>query len=74
MPCMIGLLSPVFIQRMCPFNSLPLPLPAAQPVLMRHRGHQVDKHVIDGGYQMTLPVPIPACSSPPFLRMASILA
>lgn len=21
-----------------------------QPVLMRHRGHQVDKHIIDGGY------------------------
>jgi len=33
---------------MRPFNSLFLPLAAAQPVFMRHRGHQVDKHVIDG--------------------------
>ncbi|EFS3791786.1 hypothetical protein HXW60_001323, partial [Escherichia coli] len=37
-------------QRMGPFNSLFLPLAAAQPVFMRHRSHQVDKHVIDGGY------------------------
>lgn len=50
MPFLIGLLSPVFTQRMSPFNSLLLPLATAQPVLMRHRGHQVDKHVIDGGY------------------------
>lgn len=50
MPFMIGLFSPVFTQRMSPFNSLLLPLATAQPVLMRHRGHQVDKHVIDGGY------------------------
>ncbi len=49
MPFLIGLLSPVFTQRMSPFNSLLLPLATAQPVLMRHRGHQVDKHVIDGG-------------------------
>ena len=33
-----------------PFNSLLLPMAAAQQVLMRHRGHQVDKHIIDGGY------------------------
>ena len=50
MPFLIGLLSPVFTQRMSTFNSLLLPLATAQPVLMRHRGHQVDKHVIDGGY------------------------
>ena len=50
MPFLIGLLSPVFTQRMSPFNSLLLPLATAQPVLMRHRGHQVDKHIIDGGY------------------------
>ncbi len=43
MPFLIGLLSPVFTQRMSPFNSLLLPLATAQPVLMRHRGHQVDK-------------------------------
>ena len=46
----IGLLTPVFPQCMCPFNSLLLALAAAQPVLMRHRGDLVDKHVIDGGY------------------------
>ncbi len=40
MPFLIGLLSPVFTQRMSPFNSLLLPLATAQPVLMRHRGHQ----------------------------------
>lgn len=45
MPFLIGLLSPVFTQRMSPFNSLLLPLATAQPVLMRHRGHH-----IDGGY------------------------
>ncbi|EEP8359265.1 hypothetical protein H9V85_004998 [Salmonella enterica subsp. enterica serovar Louisiana] len=50
MPFMIGLFFPVFPQRMGPFNSLFLPLAAAQPVFMRHRSHQVDKHVIDGGY------------------------
>ena len=44
------LLSPVFTQCMRPFNSLLLSLAAAQPVLMRHRGHQVDKYVIDVGY------------------------
>ena len=27
-----------------------LTLPTTQPVLIRHSGHQVDKHVIDGGY------------------------
>jgi len=35
---------------MRPFNTLLLSLAAAQPVLMRHRGHQVDKYVIDVGY------------------------
>ncbi|CAM6907295.1 hypothetical protein AZ037_002316 [Klebsiella michiganensis] len=49
-PFLIGLLSPVFTQCMRPFNSLLLSLAAAQPVLMRHRGHQVDKYVIDVGY------------------------
>ena len=39
-----------FTQCMRPFNSLPLPLATTQPVLMRHRGHQVNKHVIDGAY------------------------
>lgn len=34
MPFLIGLLSPVFTQRMSPFNSLLLPLATAQPVLM----------------------------------------
>lgn len=33
-----------------PVQFLFLPLAAAQPVFMRHRSHQVDKHVIDGGY------------------------
>ncbi len=50
MPFLIGLFSPVFTLRMCAFNSLLLALTAAQPVFMRHRGHQIDKHVIDGGY------------------------
>lgn len=50
MPFLIGLFSPVFTQRMCAFNSLFLPLAAAQPVFMRHRGHQIDKHVINGSY------------------------
>ena len=50
MAFLIGLLTPEFPQRMCAFNSLFLPLAATQPVLMRHRGHQVDKHIIDGGY------------------------
>lgn len=31
MPFLIGLLSPVFTQRMSPFNSLLLPLATAQP-------------------------------------------
>lgn len=50
MPLLIGLFSPVFSQYMSPFDSLFLPLAAAQPALMRHCGHQVDKHIIDGGY------------------------
>ena len=50
MSLLIGLFTPVFPQCMCPFNSLLLALAAAQPVLMRHRGHQVDKYVIDVGY------------------------
>ena len=50
MPFLIGLFSPVFTQCMRPLNSLLLALAAAQLVLMRHRGHPVDKHVIDGGY------------------------
>lgn len=50
MSFLIGLLTTVFTQRMRPFNSLFLPLVAAQLVLMRHRSHQVDKYVIDGGY------------------------
>lgn len=44
----VGLFTPVFPQCICPFNSLILALAAAQPVLMRHRGHQVDEHIIDG--------------------------
>ncbi|QLW62637.1 hypothetical protein HV258_24830 (plasmid) [Citrobacter sp. RHBSTW-00667] len=50
MTLLIGLLTPVFSQFMRPFNTLLLALAAVQPVLMRHRGHQIDKHVIDGGY------------------------
>lgn len=50
MSLLIGLFTPVFPECMCPFNSLLLALAAAQPVLMRHRGHQVDEHIIDGGY------------------------
>lgn len=50
MPIMISLPAAVFTQRVGPFNPLLLPLASTQPVLMRHRGHQVDKHVIDGGY------------------------
>ena len=38
-------ISPVYVP-----NSLLLALAAAQPVLMRHHGHQVDEHIIDGGY------------------------
>ncbi|TCT88014.1 hypothetical protein EDC48_110125 [Gibbsiella quercinecans] len=53
MPFLIGLFSPVFSQCMRTFNSLFLPLAAAQPVLMRHCGHQVDKHIVDGGYHGT---------------------
>lgn len=53
MPFLIGLFAPVFTQCMRPFNSLLLTLATAQPVLMRHRGHQVDKHVINGGYHGT---------------------
>lgn len=49
MPFMIGLFFPVFPQRMGPFNSLFLPLATTQSVLMRHCGHQMDKHVIDNG-------------------------
>jgi len=40
MTLLIGLLYPVFTQRMCPFNTL-FSLAAAQQALMRHRGHQV---------------------------------
>lgn len=50
MPFLIGLLTPVFSLRMGPLNPLFLPLAATQPVLMRHCGHQIDKHIIDGGY------------------------
>lgn len=50
MPFPIGLFAPVFTQRIRPFNSLLLARVAIQSALMRHRGHQVDKHVIDGGY------------------------
>ncbi|ALU57088.1 hypothetical protein AU361_26250 (plasmid) [Klebsiella pneumoniae] len=50
MSFLIGLFAPVLSQRRCPFNSLLLPMAAAQLVLMLHRGHQVDKHTIDGGY------------------------
>lgn len=50
MPFLIGLLTPVFSLRMCPLNPLFLPLAATQPVLMRHCGHQIDMHIIDGGY------------------------
>lgn len=50
MPFLIGLFTPIFSQCMRTFNSLFLPLAAAQPVLMRHRSHQSYKHVIDGGY------------------------
>lgn len=46
----ISLLTSIFTQCMCTLDALFLPLAAAQPVLMRHRGHQVDKHVIDGSY------------------------
>ncbi|EHP5545191.1 hypothetical protein KPO98_004085 [Salmonella enterica] len=53
MPFMIGLLTAILTQRMRPLNPLFLPLAATQPVLMRHCSHQVDKHVIDGGYHGT---------------------
>lgn len=46
---MIGLLSAILTPRMCPFNPLFLPLAAT----MRHCSHQVDKHVIEGGYHGT---------------------
>ncbi|EOW15731.1 hypothetical protein A1WO_00002 [Escherichia coli KTE102] len=46
MPFLIGLFSPILTQGMCSLNALLLTLAAAKPVLMRHRGHQVDKHVI----------------------------
>lgn len=36
MPFLIGMLPPVFTQRMSPFNPLLLSLAPAQPVLMRH--------------------------------------
>ncbi|BET80212.1 hypothetical protein GBFDFA_05035 [Edwardsiella anguillarum] len=51
MSLLIGLFTPIFSQCMRPFNSLFLRLAVAQPVFMWHCGHQVDKHVIDGGYQ-----------------------
>jgi hypothetical protein len=44
-PFLSGLFAPIFPQRVCAFNSLFLPLAAAQPVFMRHCGHQVDKHI-----------------------------
>ncbi len=44
MTFLIGLLPPVFTQRMSPFNPLLLSLAPAQPVLMRHRGHQHVTH------------------------------
>ncbi|EHK5492065.1 TPA: hypothetical protein NO241_005049 [Escherichia coli] len=50
MPFLIGLFSPVFTQRMSSFNSLFLALATTQPVLMRHRGHQVYKHIIYCSY------------------------
>ncbi len=53
MPFLIGLFSPIFSQCMRTFNSLFLPLAAVQPVLMRHCGHQVGKHTVDGGYHGT---------------------
>lgn len=39
MSLLVGLFTPVFPQCMRPFNSLFLPLSAAQPVFVRHRGH-----------------------------------
>lgn len=48
-PFLIGLFSPVFTQRVGPFNSLLLPLETAQPFLMRHSGHQIDKHIVNNG-------------------------
>lgn len=53
MSLLIGLFPPIFTQRMRPLYPLFLALAAAQPILMQHRGHQVDKHVIDGGYHGT---------------------
>lgn len=44
---MIGLFAPVFSQYMRPFNYLLMALAATQPVLMRHCGHNVDKHVLE---------------------------
>jgi len=41
MPLLIGLFSPIFTQRMRPFNSLLLALAVTQPVHMGHCGHQV---------------------------------
>ena len=46
MPFLIGLFAPVFTQRIRPLNSLFFALAATQPVLMRHRGHQVDNSEI----------------------------
>lgn len=50
MLCLICLFSQVFAQCIRPFNSLLLTLTTTQQFLMRHRGHQVDKYVIDGSY------------------------
>ncbi|EHK1727457.1 hypothetical protein KV860_004393 [Escherichia coli] len=50
MSFLIDLLALVFTQRMRSLYSLFLALTATQPVFMRHRGHQVDKHIVDGGY------------------------
>lgn len=50
MPFLVCLLAPVFTQRMRQLYSLLLSLATAQSVLMRHCCHQVDKHIVDGGY------------------------
>ncbi|GEM_PF-1713692 len=50
MSLLVCLLTPVFTQSTRPLYPLFLPLAATQPVLMRHGGHQIDKHAIDGGY------------------------
>jgi len=43
----IGLFTPVFARRVRTLNPFLLPLAATQPVLIRYRRHQIDKHVID---------------------------